>query len=160
MHRKNDEVCLCSGLRGRIRNPRNCEHLEVPKFQAKVAFISELPNHPIVEMLCPLARCNVLVNDYYVKFRPVDQVERLLALVTGENFTVLWILSLSPIGFLGSLTRLMAYRLFRSEDRHFTEISREMGKLLTKLLLIRKDFGTTRLFEPSGGECCNFAGVL
>src|SRR5271167_3012929 len=75
-----------------------------------------------------------------------------LALVTGENFTVLWILSLSPIGFLGSLSRLKAYRLFRSEDRHFTEISREMGKLLTKLLLIRKDFGTTRLFGPSGGK--------
>src|SRR5260370_31644893 len=76
-----------------------------------------------------------------------------LALVAGENCTVLWIFSRSPISFLGSLTRLMAYRLFRSEDRHFPKISREMGKLLTKLLLIRKDFGTTRLFEPSG---CKF----
>jgi hypothetical protein len=55
-----------------------CEHLEVPKFQAKVAFVSELPNHPIIEMLWPSARCAVLVDDYYVKFRPVDQVERLV----------------------------------------------------------------------------------
>ena len=80
MHRENDEVCLCSGFCRRIRNPRNCEHLEAPEFQAKVAFISELPNHPIVEMLCPLSRCNVLVNDYYVKLRPVDQVERSVAI--------------------------------------------------------------------------------
>ena len=50
------------------------------KFQAKVAFVSELPNHLIVEMLCPLARCAVLVDDYYVKFRPVDQVERLVGI--------------------------------------------------------------------------------
>ena len=44
------------------------------KFQAKVAFVNELPIHSIVEMLCPLARCDVHVNDYYVKFRPVIQV--------------------------------------------------------------------------------------
>jgi|SRR5271165_318235 len=50
------------------------------KFQAKVAFVSELPNHPIVEVLCPLARCAVLVDDYYVKFRPVDQVEPLVGI--------------------------------------------------------------------------------
>jgi|SRR5580700_3963816 hypothetical protein len=79
-----------------------------------------------------------------------------LALVAGEIFTVLSILSLSPIGFLRSypimMTRLMASRLLRSGDRHFIKISREMGKLLTRFLLIRKDFGTTRLFEPDSKE--------
>ena len=50
------------------------------KFQAKVAFGNELPNHPIVEMLCPPARCAVLVDDYYVKIRPVGQVERLVGI--------------------------------------------------------------------------------
>jgi hypothetical protein len=50
------------------------------------------------------------------------------------------------------MTRLMASRLLRSGDRHFTKISREMGKLLTRFLLIRKDFGTPRLFEPFGGK--------
>jgi hypothetical protein len=29
--------------------------LKVPKFQAKVAFVGELPNNSIVEMLSPLA---------------------------------------------------------------------------------------------------------
>ena len=54
----------------------------------------------------------------------------------------------------------MAYRLFRSEDRHFTKISREMGKLLTKLLLIRKDFGTTPLAQHIRPllQSCNTAG--
>jgi hypothetical protein len=37
------------------------------------------------------------------------------------------------------MTRLMASRVLRSRDWHFTEISREIGKLLTKFLLIRKD---------------------
>src|ERR1700741_3386976 len=50
------------------------------------------------------------------------------------------------------MTRLMASRLLRSGDRHFTKISREMGKLLTRFLLIRKDFGTPRLFAPFGGK--------
>jgi hypothetical protein len=31
-------------------------------------------------MLCPRTRCAVLVDDYYVKFRPVDQVERLVGI--------------------------------------------------------------------------------
>jgi hypothetical protein len=43
----------------------------VPKFQAKVAFVGELPNHSIAEMLCPLARCVVLVNNCSAKFWPV-----------------------------------------------------------------------------------------
>ena len=107
-------------------------------------------------MLCPLARCNVLVNDYYVKFRPVDQVERLVGISNWRKFHGImdtFAVANRLFGFYPiMMTRLMAYRLFRSEDRHFTEISREMGKLLTKLLLIRKDFGTTRLFEPSGGK--------
>jgi len=32
-----------------------CEYLEAPTFQAKVAFIFEFLNYPIVEMLCPSA---------------------------------------------------------------------------------------------------------
>jgi pimeloyl-ACP methyl ester carboxylesterase len=42
--------------------------------ESVLAFVDELPNHSIVEMLCPLARCAVLVNNCYVKFRPVIQV--------------------------------------------------------------------------------------
>ena len=96
-------------------------------------------------MLCPLARCAVLVDDYYVKYRPVDQVERLVGSSNWrklhgivDTFALVhrllaWVLY--PI----MMTRLMASRVLRSRDWHFTEISREIGKLLTKFLLIRKD---------------------
>ena len=43
-------------IRGRISNLRNCEQLKVPQFNAKFAFVNELSNHSIVEMLCPLRR--------------------------------------------------------------------------------------------------------
>ncbi len=65
------------GSRSRIPNPWKCEHLEAPGFQAKVAFIFELLNHSIVEMLCPSGRPAVLVDDYYIESRPIAYINRL-----------------------------------------------------------------------------------
>jgi hypothetical protein len=48
--------------------------LKVPKFQAKVACVSALPNHSIVEMLSPLARCVIHLNNFYVTFWPLIRV--------------------------------------------------------------------------------------
>jgi hypothetical protein len=42
--------------------------LKVPKFQAKVAGVGGLPNHSIVELLSPLARCVIHLNNSTLHF--------------------------------------------------------------------------------------------
>jgi hypothetical protein len=122
------------------------------KFQAKVAFISELPNHPIVEMLCPLARCNVLVNDYYVKFRPVDQVERSVGISNWRKLHGIMDTFALANQFFGFSNPPHGVPTFPVRRTALHKDKSRNGQITYKVFANSKRLGTTRLFEPSGGK--------
>jgi len=53
---------------------RNCQNLKVPEIETKVAFVFQLMNEVVVEMLRPPAGGTVFVNYHYVEFRPVVEL--------------------------------------------------------------------------------------